>query len=294
MTIKVTMFFEETQGTTTIGWSESYYSQLSDLNAIGPPVIGAQGLAYYRTQCLGAGVENTYNRATVVQAGNPPIAPQRRNVLPLRGLPATSGPAGPWYNPAFQNLTADFGQTAFMMRIGSDPTAAIVYERTLWLSGIPDASDQINTQYLVPGTIITAIAAFFSFLTTNGWQFQVNDRSPISNPFILSTGWAGNVFTLASNPFQAGQRIQALGWRGPPGAVLPKGVYKVASVSGNTITLAGALNTSTTAIAGGFRAVSYAYEIIETFAIRGVRNKKRGRPFGLLVGRARTRTRPKA
>jgi hypothetical protein len=293
--------YQLTQGSRTIGWSEEFVLNAANITAANEIIDAPQGILQSRCQIFGAGVTNTENRLTLLPAAAPfPIGPQRRASQLSGGLPPQGATAEgtllklPYYNAAFSNLAADFGQATYLIRAFSDPGTAPSYVRSIWLSGCPDASQNttsaVQTNLNVQASIQQFMVRVRSFVL-----IQSVDRSDVY-PYKPVTGYnpTTNIYTIVGHGFTQGMPIEALGWRGNPGAVIPRGRYKVLYQTVDTFSLQGAAPLSGTYVIGGFRKLAWVYTPVFSYTYRSFTNRKRGRPFDQLAGRRRALTRSRA
>lgn len=297
MPVKLTMFFEAPQGPRTVGWSENYYLSYPDLQSASTELTGPTNFVALRVQMLGINIENIANRLTLVTPGVPPVNPPRRNVLLAPGYFGFTSSLGIFvYNKLLATYTGDFVQTVWMLRVSTAVGGPNLYTRTLWVRGLPDLAQETDVPQPIAGAWQSAITAWTTYLTSSGrLMIQSDDRSG-ANPVKACTAYNGttNQYTVPAHGFSNGQVITAIGWRGTVGSHLPRGNYKCGVIDANTIVLIGAGVIGMVTTLGGFRALSYVYNPVASFAGRGFTNKKVGRPFGQLAGRKRVPTRPRA
>jgi hypothetical protein len=295
--VKLTMFFQAGQDPRVVGWSENVYLNYANVANAQFEVTDPQGYCAKRVQMLGVNVVNSANRLTQVNTGPPPVNPVRRNTVLLAGLTPTVSVAGlVIYNKLLASFTADFAQTVWLLRLLNSQADPILYSRSFWVRALPDLAQETDIPAPVAGAWQTAIVAWQNYVENSGKiVLQVDDRSG-ANPIKPCTAYNGplNQYTVPAHGFVNGNLVVAEGWRGVAGARLPRGQYRVGVVDANTITLVGGLPLGTVTVLGGFKLVSYQFPGVATIIARGFTNKKVGRPFGLLAGRRRVATRPKA
>jgi hypothetical protein len=296
--IQLTMFFEMTQGTRTIGWSEQIITDDATVEAAPNATSSWWSILLARCNMFGAGVVNSYNRLSTILNGQISNPMPRRMVLPQSGLPpAEDTETGlPLYNKTLAGEVADFGQTDLLLRLSTNPAGAAQYTRSYWLAGIPDSYAEINSVNPLAGPWNDAFTVWQAIVVNNHAYIDAPDHSP-ANPALQVQTYGGQTvtsYTLAANPFVVGNYVEALGWRGPSGSYLPRGRFIVTSVNGLTFTINQEYPTTTGLTPGSFRPVKFVQAKITNLVRRSWTNHKKGRPFGELRGRARTPTRFRA
>jgi len=302
MPVLWTADYEEHQGSRSIGWTESLVLSSANFTAATLELENPDGILTKRCRCFGSGVVNTENRLTLLPAAALlPIVPTRRAVTIVDGLT----PAGatnsqqvfsraPYYNPNNANFPADFGQSVYMVRFSTSVNNAPVYVRTFWMSGFPDAAQNIDSAILTQGGSRGDLLQFLSAVVRIG-QIASQDRSN-AFPFqqVASYNVGTNVYTLPAHGYVTGTRVDALNWRASPGAVVPRGQYRVTKITDDTFSLQRSAFLSGEYQLGGFRKVAVVYNNITSYTLRSFTNKKRGRPIGELRGRQSRQTSTRA
>jgi hypothetical protein len=299
---RLTLKFNFPQQIRYCGWSESYdlgYGSLAIAIAASPAIAA---FIVDRCACLGMGpvlVEAVLSGyAQPLTPGAPPV---RRSTLSFP-LPPTP-PAGQAYNklfPGTDTYDADYGTTVLLLSAQTSLSGVPVYNRSIWIAGLPDAADLTSNLTLTDPATAQAVAKFVGDLNNtnatlggkNNVSIRSVDRSG-ANAVKPCTAWNNGpplTFTIPAHGFASGQPIQAEGCVVAMGGTAPRGRYLVASViDANTITIAGLTSVSIPIHTGGFRASVIAFNKIEVVQIQGMTKRNKGRPFGLSVGR-----RPKA
>jgi hypothetical protein len=280
------MFFKQSQGDRTIGWSETVVVDAADVAAAYALVVAPGGYATKRTNCLGAGVVNNYSRLVKLDAGPPPIIPKRRQIQPLGGLRPIVTNGVPNYSNLATFGPADFGQLALMMRLSTSPTNTPQYTRTFWICGLADSATTITESGLLAGPAANSITSLMGEITNGRYLIRVQDQSGANVPYLCtSIDYTNNTYTVPGNTFTEGQRIRASGFRTHGGGLVPRGQYQVHINPNGTLSLWNARVPTIVSKLGSFQRVSYTFAPIVSFVARSFTNKKKGRFFGQLAGR---------
>jgi hypothetical protein len=301
MSVELLAEFTAQQGARTVGWTETSYFNYQDLVTASQFIFANLGIFNRRLQCLGCGVINTGLQLKLLQEGVAIVGPQRRNTLDVAPVPPVYGTitgvpvALPVYNPQFASLAADYSQSVQQCYLSTDPTAAIQYHKTLWLSGMPDVSQNIFFQGQDQGNVIAALQNYLNSLTKTTALLRFVDRSG-ANPAFPCTGVDGTFlqYKVAGATFVPNQLIVATGFKSALGTPRPSGQYYVQSYDGTNLVLQRAKPATNLIKNGQFRAVRFQTAPIFVAEAVAITNKKRGRPFDLLRGRRQAVRTPRA
>jgi hypothetical protein len=295
MTLALRLGFVLTQGTRIAGWSETVIVNIADIPTYVLNPAFVTGYMAARANVLGSGVTVNFAQLSQLTPGRPPVSAVRRQVLPIAPpAPSVGSNGSNYYNPYLANNPSDFSQTTLLHRITSPVINGQTYIRSFWLSGIPDSIDLTNVPIPLPGPWYNSYNIWQSYFPGVGQstplQIWVNDRSS-NNPTFPCTAYnlSANSYTVPGHNISTGQQIEGIGFKAFPGGSVPRGRYKAIVNTDNTISLAGAGTATLIKHLGGFRPVSYIAVNAIGVIPRSYTNKKRGRPFGLLVGRRQTR-----
>jgi hypothetical protein len=281
--IRMNMFFSQNvQGGRSNGWSETHYS--ASATTLSASLTNLILLAQARVQMLGAGVQLTYMRVSDDAVF--------RDVQPGQGLFALEGPKGPYYNSAFSAINSDFSDKVAVIRcVGNQD----FYNRSLYLSGNPDSSQEISFDFPALPAWNTAYDAWKVVMLNGRFGFKVLDQSG-ANPRTQVINLVAGVFTTALPhgllPNEA-VRISAFRPSGPPlPAGNPNGRWYVSVINANSFSLLGynqgGFSPTRMGVVRAFRYVVTPYTRV-FFRYFGLH--KRGRPFGQPRGRSPRRAR---
>jgi hypothetical protein len=295
--VKCVIGFSFTQSGKAVGWSEGYDTSFGTLAGIPFPFSGLiYNFVLARLYCLGTGVLNSFVKFVEFAPGIIVPGTTRRNTMLYPGIPPTNFLTAQYYNPALSTYPADYAQTTLNMKLRTSLTSTPVYNRSVWLAGIPDACDASNSNLPVAGPWNTAFGnmqSYFQGFFGNLIMIRSVDRSN-ANPIkpCTNVGTTGLTYTVTAHGFVQGQLVVAEGWRGNPPGVVPRGQYRVGVIDANTISLQGAGAATSLSALGGFRAVVYVWNACDTAIIQGFSKRNKGRPFAQQRGRrAVSRTR---
>jgi hypothetical protein len=284
------------------GWTESYDMSFADL-----PTAVANGnkiaaFVWDRLQCLGIGPLMVSGRIYgFVQPTTPGAPPVRRSSVPM---PLPNQPQhGTCYNKAFSvadspttPYSSDYATSDLYLNLTTTLSSTPVYQRNLWLAGLPDIADLTSSNVLTDSLTKQAVQTFIDDLTgvrktlagQCGICIRSVDRSG-GNAIKPCTGWTTTAplqFTVPAHGFALGQPVQALGMSVAPGGYAPRGRYLVSQIiDANTIALAGVNQLSPAIKTGGFRPSIVTFNPVQVALIQGMTKRDKGRPFGLSVGR---------
>jgi hypothetical protein len=256
--VRLTYFFE--LGDT--GWSESVHTTLPPTSVPAIQALVGQYTAM-RLPCLSNEAQLTHVRVSDDDTF--------RDILFLAtGLPASGTyskpPAGPW--------------TGLLITLVATPTL----RRSLFMRGIPkQIVDGRNPTF--DATFTAAINNYLAGMIASPFAISGKTANP-SRPITTAVGATGVVTTVGVTGAAVGDTIQVIG---VPTSVLPTRFYRVIGVDNvaSTVTLAGwPLAVNLTNVGFLRRTTKEVVQISQ--AVSGlITERKVGRPFGQLRGRAR-------
>lgn len=280
--VRMQMFFNMTgAGSRSAGWSETHYSFTAA--TLAGALTNLQILAGVRSLLLGAGVTLRYMRVS-----DDDIFRDSRS---QQGIMPNIGPDGPWYNPAFRLQPADFAYAAGYSRLQGNSD---FYNRTLYLSGIPDVGQDILHPNPTGAAWLMFYDAFRTELLSGKYGFKVQLVGGAAAPVQIS-GLAAGVFTTAgAHGLAINDSVKIRGFlpkTGVAGLNNPNGAWRVSAIpSATTFGLLGYTQLAFTPTRFGvLRKVVYVVTDYRRMSDVLFTKKSRGRPFGLLVGRRRRR-----
>jgi hypothetical protein len=276
--IRMQLFFNMTSaGSRAAGWSETYYSATAA--TLPGALANLQRLAAARVNLLGAGVTLRYMRVSDDSVF--------RDVRSVPGILPLIGAHGPYYLGTFANSPADFAYSCALVRCQG---SSDFYNRSLFLSGIPDLDQDIEHPVPFTAAWLAQFLAFKSLLESGPYGFKVQNRDG-AHAEIQITGLAAGIFTTAANHgFNVNDQVRIRGFlprSGQNALGNPNGLWRVqATPALNTFALLGyAQLTFVPTTLGRVRKVEYTVSPIITASLTEFTKRNRGRPFGLLRGR---------
>lgn len=298
--VRLLLKFNFAQEIRPCGWSEGYDLGYADLPTAVAAINGINAFIQDRLALLGIGPYLAgATLSAYVQPVTPGAAPQRRPVL---AIPVPPTPAeGVAYNTKLSasdpGSLADFSPTVMYVSCQTALSGSPVYRRNLWIAGLPDGSDQTNSNTVTLPAIVNIWDKFLNDLSNGatstasrqGISIRSIDRSA-GNPIKQCTGWnlVANTYTVPAHGFVLGQPILAEGMKTAPGGSCPRGRYLVSAVvDANTIALAGSLPPTAPTRLGGFRAAIVTFNQIAVATPEGFTKRNKGRLFFQSVGRRR-------
>lgn len=278
--IRMQMLFTMTgAGSRAVGWTEQHYS--FSANTLPGALVQLVALANVRINMLGAGVTLRYLRVSDDAVF--------RDVRSQPGIVPNVGAHGPYYLGTFANSPSDFGYAAVLMRCQGQSD---FYTRSLFISGTPDLSQDIEHPTPVGAAWLTQSDIYRNTLLNGAYGFKVQNRDNAHQPIQITALAAGVFTTLAPHGLAVNSIVRIRGFRptsGVAGLNNPNGVWRVGAIpSATTFGLLGYTQLAFVPTAfGNVRLVEYTVTKYTSVAIAGFTKKSRGRPFGLLVGRRR-------
>lgn len=285
----LTMLFQQQNGRAPTGWTESYGLAISTLD---PGILQNIRVSFFiqaRLGMLATGVEHVGSRFTLLPDGPPPIPqPPNQSLIQPGTSPQFDTNGQPFYNPLLRAFDTDFAGTIYQLRLRTAPTDGVVYSRRLIFSGLPDAFDTPLNSRMLPGPWGAAVSRFEAQFVGNGAIAALRsfDRSA-GFPNLLCTGIdvTGLIYTVPLHGFVNRSVVNASRFKITKGGIRPAGLYRVLVIDANTFSLQGALPATKVSKLGYFRVVSWLSVPFAAIIDRSFANKKRGRPFGLSVGK---------
>lgn len=269
MPFRVSFFFAESNAR-NCGWSESFWSLLSNLNQVqaATDLLQPIMLAF-----RGNPVQCPYARISTVGVTRQVSI---RNYQPFPYvLPVSSSP-----------VPADFQNTALLMKLTALPN----YITQQWLRGCPDAEVSNAGQYTPDSYFLNGFNALVAALTnaSNGWALQKLDpgqpKKFISN--VTTTG----LITCAGHGLATDDNTRIRGARSVAGL---DGVWRVTVLTADTFQIR-TTQTFNVASANLSNATSqkqaHTYVSIGGATIVRATGHRTGRPFGLATGRRKRQT----
>jgi hypothetical protein len=279
--IRMQMFFtEEGSGSRGAGWSETHYS--FNKVTLTTALADLQTLAEKRVQMLGNQVVCTYLRVSDDEVFN--------DSQVARGPVPTVVGGVPFYNPAFAptvpDTAADFAYSVALVRITGDTD---FYRRSLYLSGNPDVSQNINNPTPVGAAWLIAFDDWHLTMVNGSYGFKVLQQGPANPRRVITVIVLGVITTQTPHGFVVGDLVKVSRVRGTGN--LPNGKWRVATVPDAThFTLQGWDFANFIYDRGGIaqKQVYVLTKDTEVF-LRRFGSHRRGRPFDSPVGRRRRR-----
>ncbi len=278
--IRMNIFFAMTgTGSRSAGWSETHYSKTAQ--TLAGALVNLRALAILRSNLLGAGVTVKYFRVSDDEVF--------RDVGTEGGLNPLVGPHGPYYYAAFRDDPSDFAYSVALVKmIGDDP----IYFRTMYLSGAPDLDQDIEHPVPTSAGWNQQFALWKNELLSGKYGFKVLDRSPGNAPIAITSLVDGTFSTAPVNHgLNPNQFVNITRFR--PGAIAdarcPNGRRQVATAPTlTTFTLRNYIQFGyTPTTMGQLRKLVFRISEYKQVLISGMGSRRRGRPFGLPVGRRR-------
>lgn len=266
MPFHVTFFFVQ-QTAKSGGWSENFWNQLSDLNAVfakaadlGNALLGVHGHTSYITTIRYSEV-GAFRRAFVQELSNT-------------------------FNPQVGNgVVSDYPTTALLLRMSQDPN----YVTNQWVKGIPDSQVAGGGFYLPTGSYVAAVNTLMGTLTTgaNGWAMRCQDKA-IPKKAIFSISGTG-VVSVPNHGYFDGDYIRVSRVQGYTKA---NKIWKIQVVDANSFQLLFWVAPPTGTVMGGNPTAQKQGKTLispqKAVFIRATEHKV-GRPFATLTGRRRIR-----
>lgn len=282
--VRMQMFFTMSgPGSRSAGWSETHYSFTAATlpNALNNLI----DLAGARAFLLGAGVTLRYLRVSDDDIF--------RDSRAVNGLSPNIGPDGAWYNPAFRLQPSDFGYAAAFCRLRGNSD---FYARSLYLSGLPDVSQDILHPTPTGAAWTLAFDNYRRTLLGGRYGFKVQQVGGGVGPFQVVSLNAGLFTTMVNHGLNPGDLCSITGFQPKTGQGRqnnPNGRWRVSAVP--SATTFGLLNYTQVAFQptalGRVKKIVYIVTDYRSCTDPVFTKKSRGRPFGLLVGRRRNRAR---
>lgn len=277
MNAKISLFFEDG----AYGWSESFY--LTSVGDLATAVTQGYVLASKRCKMLGSGPVCTYIRATE--------DPSTRSSIVVNGVSPISAPGvRPYYTTDYGlNNNSDLPYSVTLLRI----EGGAAHRKQLYLSGVAD-EDQLDPTGNYSPAFMVYYRAWKAELVAN-WNFKVINKDPGINPVTNIFSWTpGNPVHLAFGGAGVNDGdsviIRGVKTLDPTQARLLNGKFTVGQVSAGVWQLNGlAVSAFTIIKAGTIQRQTSTYVRITDVQIERETHRKRGRPFGSPVGRARSR-----
>jgi hypothetical protein len=255
---RITFFFEQVGN----GWSESLH-----IDADGDDVLRGYANDYARVRLA---ISSPETLLTHIRISDDEVF---RDIildpipLPLRGTFKQAGniAESPW--------------TALDVRMGTTDKRV---QRSLFLRGIPD--DQVDGALpSFTAAYRTAIDAWRGYITLSVWAVKAKDRAQAKQPIFTIDG-AGNVITTI--PLVGVSNLSTIQILGIPRSIVKTRLYRVANVTDQSHFQLRGWTSGLIAGRGFVRPLVYRLYQIDQTLIDAATERRVGRPFGLLRGRA--------
>jgi hypothetical protein len=256
--VRLTYFFE--LGDT--GWSESIHTTLAPASVTALQTL-VTNYTNVRLPLLNQDAQLTHVRVSDDDTF-------RDIIFFPTGLPApgtaTGFPAGPW--------------TGVLIRM----IASSTLRRSLFLRGVPANCIDGRNQHFTPA-FQAAMNAYLAFLSPAN---PVGISGKTANPSVAITQAVGATGVLTGTAILAGATVGSIiQITGVPTSILPVRFYRAIAFSGFSVTLAGWPSTVSLVNQGFMRLTTKSVVQITAASAGLITERKVGRPFGQLRGRAR-------
>lgn len=301
--VKATVFFIDTTSYIPTGWSESHYLPQPDLS-LDAAIVRVTSYIPKRQSLLATGInvayvrvsnDNTFRDSQILPGFAPLLgAAVNANLFPVGGnegaAQGNQGPAVLPQNPLFPNLESDMGWTSVLIR--GEAGAPFTTRAMFWLPGLPDDFTHAANRGITNAQWRTEFDIWANELTQN-WGFLAQDNSnanpakPIVNvtvpvqPGPVSINCPNHGLSSGDLTFVRG--VKVIGVSRPPVNAL----WQVIVTDANNFQLIGSSNLPAFSYLSGGTSrkktrtfFQYAKILQRRFGMR-----KKGRPFGLLIGK---------
>jgi len=266
MPFRVSFFFTVQQALTS-GWSENYYNQKTDATQV---LAVAEDLRGSLLRAKGQGVYCP--RIRVSDLGN------------FRSIRFASYPGAVQVGPTGTGLV-DYVNTAALFVLLGNPN----YKQQQWYRGVPDNCIDQGGFWDPTAQEVRLINTIFGKLSNagNGWSLRNLDKN-VAKVSVSAITTAGVVTApghgLLTNDITRISRV-----------ITPTSInklWRVIKIDNDTFSLVGFTTLTTAPIVGlntSSRKQSYTFVSISGGRVERATSHKTGRPFGLSIGRRRTR-----
>lgn len=269
MPFRVTFFWQQ-QSSKLGGWSENFWSSLSDVSSVQTAALALRTL-----------MDNAKGAQVVCNTIRISDAATFRNVQNVLIPGASTIPTTP-------SNDADYPSTALQLKM----KAAGNYSTTQWFRGIPDANVSNSGQYNPIPSYVSKISTIAAEITNSSkqWSVRVLDRTVLKKVVSNLAPTTGIVTCTAHGYGPAGTtlKVRIQGFASPKVA---NKVWRITVIDADTFQLNFWQSTSGPVSGNNPTARAQVYTYIQVSGLEVVRatSHRTGRPIGLLGGRRRRR-----